>query len=107
MPTVTWVHQEPWWGVAWHVLPILLLAILTGVVVWAVVRGGPRWAASPAAPATAIPRPDPALEELRIRYARGEVDPDDYRRRVADLGGPPMPAPSPGEEPGADPPTTT
>lgn len=30
--------------------------------------------------------PDPALHELRLRYARGDIDRDDYLRRAADLG---------------------
>jgi hypothetical protein len=29
---------------------------------------------------------DPALTELRIRYARGDIDWDEYSRRAANLG---------------------
>lgn len=34
-------------------------------------------------------RPDGALEELRLRYARGEMTREDYTQRLADLGGRP------------------
>jgi hypothetical protein len=48
---------------------------------------------------------DPAREELRVRYARGEVDRIEYLERSADLGGPTIPdapADTPPREPPAD-----
>ena len=40
------------------------------------------------APAPRLPRRgDGALEELRLRYARGELDRDDFAQRFRDLGG--------------------
>jgi hypothetical protein len=51
-------------------------------------------AANAPAPPAAI---DPAIHELRLRYARGEVDPDEFAQRSRDLGGegpePPPPTP--------------
>jgi len=35
---------------------------------------------------------DPALAELRLRYARGDVSRDDYLQRSADLTGKPLEA---------------
>lgn len=64
----------------WWLLFVLLLAALA---VWAATafrvagRGAPALAA------------DPALAELRLRYARGEVARDDFVRVSADLGAPP------------------
>jgi putative membrane protein len=100
------VHQESWWMGALHLLPLLLLVVLAGVVVWGVLRltgrGTPLTVAM-AAPTGSSAR-DRALDELRVRYARGEVDRTDYLERSADLGGPTIPdAPAdrtlPGEPP--------
>lgn len=102
-----------WWGVGWF-LPLLLVAALTGLVVWAVMRSSRPVAASaplsgplPAAPppATAVPiggsvaaqapgtQPagiDPALEAARMRYASGEMTRDEFLRVSRDLGSPTM-----------------
>ena len=75
-------------------LPLLLFAVLIGVIVWGVIRltreggagsiaGGPRAMIASAAAA----RPDSALEELRLRYARGEMTREDYADRLLDLTG--------------------
>jgi len=100
------VHQENWWVGAMHLLPLLLLVVLVGVVVWGVLRltarGTPLIAGvgAPAGPAAPFPPHDQALEALRVRYARGEVDRTEYLERSADLGGPVIPeAPDPGETP--------
>jgi hypothetical protein len=37
--------------------------------------------------------PSPAVAELELRYARGEINRADYLGRRADLGGPPPAAP--------------
>lgn len=41
-----------------------------------------------------IPPPSPAVAELELRYARGEINRADYLGRRADLGGPPPAAPT-------------
>jgi uncharacterized membrane protein len=80
----------PFWE--W-LLPLLLIALLVAVAVWAILRLAPaRAAAVPPAPARG---PDPALQELRLRYARGEVSPEDFARISADLGAPVLVAPHP------------
>jgi len=82
-----------WFGL----IPMLMIAVLIGVVVWAVVRltregGRAAIAAGPAAVAT---RADAALEELRLRYARGEMTREDYGERLQDLIGAPPGDPAP------------
>ena len=93
-------HHGPY-VFGWVALALLVALLVIAVV--AVVRlwSGPRGRVDPL---RAPPLPtDPALTELRVRYARGDIDGDEYRRRLSDLGypvqgepGPPMPpAPPP------------
>lgn len=79
-------------GGGWHILggilPMVLFLILIGVAIWAVVRvtsaNRAQFAGGPSAPA---PHRDPALEELRLKYARGDMDREEFVRRSRDLGG--------------------
>jgi putative membrane protein len=97
------IHHDSWWMGALHLLPLLLLVVLVGVVVWGVLRltahGTPLLAGvgAPTGPPAAFPPRDQALEALRVRYARGEVDRTEYLERSADLGGPTIA--DPGETP--------
>jgi hypothetical protein len=116
-----WVDR-PWWGTFGWLLPLLLVAVLTGLVVWAVLRTsrhpavvampatGPLPAAplpttGPLAPATIVGAPvagaDPALEAARMRYARGEMTRDEFLQVSRDLGAPTA-TPEATEEDGAD-----
>jgi hypothetical protein len=103
------VHHDAWWAGPLHLLPLVLLAVSIGVLVWGVLRltaeRSPMLARVGASKGPQGPPPrDRALEELRVRYARGEVDRTDYLARSADLGGPPvpdMPTDRPLEEPPA------
>ncbi|MGA2836415.1 MAG: hypothetical protein ABSF84_07455 [Acidimicrobiales bacterium] len=87
-------------------LGILFLLLLAGLIVLVVVgvtrltRGRPAHGGPPAGPSI-----DPALVELRLRYARGEITSDDYRMRAGNLGYqvPPGPTP-PGGSPTVGPP---
>ena len=97
----------PWFG--WF-MPILFLAALAGLVVWAVVRVTRRPPAPTLAGVWAPPGrfgPDLALEHARVRYARGELSREDFVRVTRDLGGagptpvPPEPPREPGPEPEA------
>jgi putative membrane protein len=95
-----YVHHGFW---LFGVIPFLMFLVLVGVAVWAVLRLSSR-PAGPAAfgPGAAPPMPrDPALEELRVRYARGELDREEFLQRSRDLGGSDAPAATP---PGASPP---
>ncbi len=66
----------PWVWVAGGLFALLRLALLVGliVLVWRLLSGDRLWR-----------RPDPAAQILRERYARGEIDEDEYRKRLATL----------------------
>ncbi|TMK37039.1 MAG: SHOCT domain-containing protein [Actinobacteria bacterium] len=80
-------HHGAWWGIL-HLLPFVMLLLLIGVGIWAVIRftSRPIPLGAGVGPAPLPPR-DPALEELRIRYARGELEREDFAQRMRDLGG--------------------
>jgi len=90
--------RHDWWsGFFGGVLPFVFLLVLLGVAVWAIAR-------VTRGPASVVPsarRPDPALEEVRLRYARGEMNRDEFVQRARDLGatglelGQPSPPPTP------------
>jgi putative membrane protein len=70
-----------WWGSGWGwIWMVVWWAVVLGVIIWAVVRfsggtgGGER-------------RGPTAREILDERFARGEIDEEEYRRRRDALGG--------------------
>lgn len=74
---------------AWVLLALFVVAVVLGIV--ALVRLWRR----PRLPLTAYRHPhwrgpweDPALAELRMRYARGEIDHAEYAARAGQLGHP-------------------
>ena len=88
--------HEFWWGgffpLIFTFLPII--AIIVGILIWS--RDSHRhhhpmsppagWG-PPQAPPPSAPAVDPALNEARLRYARGEISRDDYLRIATDLSG--------------------
>lgn len=84
-----------WWTVS-EVLPLVLLIVLIGVVVWAAVRVT-RQDRMPVGSAAVV---DGALNEVRLRYARGDMNRNEYLEKSRDLGGTiPLPKhPPPGNE---------
>lgn len=91
-------YHEGWHHAGYPVLgwlvPLVMLAGFAVLLVWVVRRSGPP-ALPPAVPPAAPPSPraDTALETVRARYARGEIDRDEYLRLTADLGGSAPPGP--------------
>ena len=77
-----------WWGDGWYgmifgpLIMILVLAAVIAAVVLLVRWAGGQW------PNTATHHPPPdrtPLDILKERYARGEIDREEYMRRRADL----------------------
>lgn len=64
-------------------LPLVLLLVLIGVVVWAILRVT-RHDRVPVASVTGV---DQALSEARLRYARGDMTRDEFLEKSHDLGG--------------------
>jgi len=103
------VYHHPWWGFFGVFLPLLMFAALVGLVIWAVLRLTNQGAARPVGQSAALAPQgranDPALEHARYRYARGEIDRDQFLLISNDLGAPisapPPPAPAASGEPEA------
>ena len=69
-----------WWsdnGWGWWPLMPLLMLVFWGAVIWMVVTVVRHSTAASSPPATADPE-----RTLAERYARGEIDEDDYRHRL-------------------------
>lgn len=105
-------HGWGWWFLG-GIVPLLFFGLLIALVVWAVFHLSRTWgpAAAPPAPPAPGPRADQALEEVRIRYARGEMGREEFLERFRDLGGvhpepvPPSAAPPPSSPSSAPPPS--
>ncbi len=79
-----WGWGRPlWWDVLAWLLPVLFVALL-GLLIGLVLVRLTRKPAEAGPPA-----PDRALEEARVRYARGEIDRETFLRIAGDLGGRP------------------
>lgn len=69
------------------VLGLVVVAAMAATMTWLVAMAvyGGRGQGGPAVPTEAPGRLDPALDELRHRYARGEIDREEYLQRKIDL----------------------
>lgn len=76
-----WMMDDAWpfWWILWFLVPLLLIGIVVLLVIVLTRTGGVRTARQ-GAPFSA------ARELLDQRYARGEIDHDEYRRRRDELG---------------------
>ena len=61
-----------WIFVIGFVGPLVVTGLVIGMIVWAIRRSVPR-------------REDPAVAELRQRYARGEISPAEFEVRLRSL----------------------
>ena len=88
-----------------EVLPWLFFTIFVVLAALAAIALVRTWRVTPhvAAAGPVGPAGDPALAELRLRYARGDVARDEYLRRAADLGDATAAAPTV-QQPVAEPP---
>ena len=76
-------HMDNGWGGGWIVMlfMILVFVVLAGVVIWLLLGGARRSTGESATQPTRL-TPEQVLAE---RLARGEIDPDEYRTRLAAL----------------------
>jgi uncharacterized membrane protein len=79
---------HPWVGLLFW----LFFVGLIGVAVWLFVRTTDRPRLEPVGGPPASPPSDPAMEMLRARFARGEIDTQEFAARAAYLSGQPAPA---------------
>jgi uncharacterized membrane protein len=56
------------------IVPVVITVLIIGLIVWAIRRNAPA-------------REDPAIAELKTRYARGEIDTAEFQVRLRELGG--------------------
>lgn len=68
------------WWILWILVPLLLVAVIVLLVVALPRRGGPDGTGNMQPPRSA------ARDILDERYARGEIDHDEYNRRRDELG---------------------
>ncbi|SHN78404.1 putative membrane protein [Geodermatophilus obscurus] len=90
--TEEWVRMMGWydwdhmggWGWAATTLTSLLFLALIALIAWSVVRAVRRPGGGPPRPARSAGQ-DSAEQLLADRFARGEIDEDEYRRRLGTL----------------------
>jgi putative membrane protein len=92
IPVTVWAQQRPyedWWGHPmwgiwgpWGIGMMLMMLLFWGLIVVGLVLGI-RWLISQGRE----PRADSALDILKRRYARGEIDKDEYEAKKRDLLG--------------------
>ena len=89
VPVLVWAQERPygwdmhpmWWmGGAWGIGMMFMMFLFWALIIAAVVLGI-RWLAGQGRES----RPDSALEILRQRYARGEIDKEEFESRKKDL----------------------
>jgi putative membrane protein len=74
-----WHHDGPGWWIVF--VPLFWFAVIAGIVLLLRSRGG--WGPPPVGS-----HRESALDVLDGRYARGEIDVDEYRERRSVLAGP-------------------
>lgn len=74
------MHPMGWMGGMWGLGMMFMMLLFWALVISAVVLGI-RWLSSQGTP----PRSDTALEILRQRYARGEIDKEEFDAKKKDL----------------------
>ena len=77
-----WGMHPMWWiGGAWGIAMMLMMLVFWGLVIAGIVLGI-RWLVRQGESS----RRDPALDILRQRYARGEINKDEFEAKRRDLG---------------------
>ena len=73
-------RMHPMWGWGWGIGMMAMMLLFWGVVICAGVAGI-RWFIGQSKP----PRADSAMEILRERFARGEIDKDEFETKKREL----------------------
>jgi uncharacterized membrane protein len=84
-PLVLYHHGGPG-ALSWTIFALQLLLLVALAALLASAFAGSRWGRRPA-PAGGPARSADPLEVVRLRYARGEIDRDQYLLATRDLGG--------------------
>ena len=93
-----WGGSDYWW--LSNLISWLLIAALVALAVILTLRLAGRSPLDGTTLSRSGPEFDPAISELRLRYARGEVSRDEYLRVAGDLGAPgARPDPPSGQSP--------
>ncbi len=80
-----WWHNGWWWGGMWSFGFLVVIGIFA-FLVWMIRQSRPEAGRGPGGPGgPAATGRDEAMEILRQRYARGEIDKDEFERKKADL----------------------
>jgi putative membrane protein len=90
MPVAVWAQERPYdfwgmhpmWGMwgAWGIGMMFMMLVFWGLIIVGLVLGL-RWLVTQGRES----RPDTALDILRQRYARGEIDKEEFESRKRDL----------------------
>lgn len=76
-----WYYGPGWGGMLWMGLGGLFWTLLLGLAIWLLVRWITRQSTMGSSPSAGTPpNPPSALEILRQRYARGEIDEATYTK---------------------------
>jgi putative membrane protein len=92
---MVWHDQWGWgWGIGGFLMMLIVMALFWGgviaLVVWAIRQFRPAGPGGGSGGGSGGGGGDPAMRVLEERYARGEIDEDEFRRRREVLrGGPP------------------
>jgi putative membrane protein len=71
-----------WWGIFGMIVWLFIVVVVVAAVVWLVRSGSPSGGAG-----LLPPRRSSALDILEERYARGEINRDEYLEKKRDLAG--------------------
>ncbi len=81
-----WGYTYGWDGMLWMGVSMLFWVVLLGLAIWLLVRWLTRSTTPAVPPSAGIPPNTPsALEILRQRYARGEIDAETFETMRAHL----------------------
>ncbi len=78
-----WQYQDGPGG--WGIFMLLLMVLFWGLLVWGIVASVRHYSNARAGQFPQHSSAGAALDELRLRYAKGEIDDEEFERRRANL----------------------